>query len=126
MRLVDSRGGLVENDAELVRATQLHDRAAANALFRRYHRRVMAYCVLASGGDRSRAQDLAQETFARAFLGLRRLRHPERFAAFLFTVARNVCLTRGAQESRLLLMEMLGAGVDVAAPEPEEHCLRED
>jgi len=84
----------------LVRAAQQGDRAASRALFDRFQKGVMGYCLLSAKGDRERAKDLAQETFARAFRSLTGLTEPERFQGWLFTIAANVCRNRGEQESR--------------------------
>lgn len=60
----------------------------------------MGYCLLSAKGDRERAMDLCQETFARAFRSITGLTEPERFQGWLFTIAANVCRTRGEQEHR--------------------------
>lgn len=79
------------SQVELMQA--LHDEHAA-ALW--------TYCVRLTGGDRSRAQDVVQETLLRAWRHPRVLDQSERSArAWLFTVARNVVIddwrTRRAQ-----------------------------
>ncbi|MBI5545908.1 MAG: sigma-70 family RNA polymerase sigma factor [Deltaproteobacteria bacterium] len=84
----------------LVRAAQQGERDASRALFDRFQRSVMGYCLLSTKGDRERAMDLLQETFARAFRSLAGLSEPERFQGWLFTIAANVCRTRGFQEQR--------------------------
>ncbi|HEY3447341.1 MAG TPA: RNA polymerase sigma factor [Myxococcales bacterium] len=86
--------------AGLVRAAQEGDRAASRALFDRFQKGVMGYCLLSAKGDRERAMDLAQETFARAFRSVTGLTEPERFQGWLFTIAANVCRTRGDQEHK--------------------------
>ncbi|MGC4118333.1 MAG: RNA polymerase sigma factor [Myxococcales bacterium] len=86
--------------AGLVRAAQDGDRAGCRALFDRFQKGVMGYCLLSAKGDRERAMDLCQETFARAFRSLTGLTEPERFQGWLFTIAANVCRTRGEQEHK--------------------------
>lgn len=102
--------------AERVRASQRGDRAAASALFERYHEGVMAYCLLSTKGDRAAALDLVQETFGRAFRSLARLEDASAFKGWLFTIAANVCRSRGAADRRarqlteMAALELAGAG----------------
>jgi len=112
--------------ANLVRAAQRGNVTALRELFERNRRRVMEYCWLAAGRDRERALDLSQETFARTFSALSRLKEPESFRGFLFTVAANVCRTRGAQEARRRALEVLGLDFDVPAQEAADCCAREE
>lgn len=113
-------------NSDLVRAGQRGDADALRVLFVQYRRPVMAYCLVAAGRNRERALDLLQETFARAFGALSRLLEPEKFRGFLFTVAANVCRTRGAQEARRRVLEVLGLEIDIPAPEETEPCAREE
>jgi len=84
----------------LVRAAQGGDRRASRALFDQFQKGVMGYCLLSANQDRDRALDLTQEVFARAFRSLTGLTEPARFQGWLFTIAANVCRTRGAEEQR--------------------------
>ena len=86
--------------AALVTAAQQGERAACRELFDRHQKAVMSYCLLSANGDRERAMDLLQETFARAFRSLTGLTEPERFQGWLFTIAANVCRTQGEKEQR--------------------------
>ena len=110
----------------LVRRGQRGDPGALRELFERYQRPVMQYCSCAAGTDRERARDFAQETFGRAFAALPGLADPERFDGWLFTIAANVCRTRGAQEARRRNLELLGVDVDAPAPETVDAASRED
>ncbi len=85
--------------AELVRRGQAGEQGALRALFDRFHRNVMAFCVVATR-DRELAMDLTQDVFARAFRSLNQVRQPERFPGWLFTIAGNVCHSRVGQEIR--------------------------
>lgn len=114
------------SDVELVRGGQRGEPCALRELFERYKRPVMAYCSVATGGNREQAREFTQETFARTFAALPRLSDPERFRGFLFTVAANVCRTRGAQEARRRALEILGLEMDTPAPEGMEQCAREE
>jgi RNA polymerase sigma factor (sigma-70 family) len=72
----------------LVIAAQAGDRAAYAALIARYRETVFAY-AFARLRDREEAEDVAQETFVRAYLGLGRLRRPETWEAWMVRIARN-------------------------------------
>lgn len=67
--------------------------ATVRGLFERYYPAVCSFFVR-QGFSHEEAQDLAQETFARAFQAIGSLRHPSKTAAWLFSVAKNVSLNR--------------------------------
>ncbi len=73
------------SDEVLVRAMVAGQRGAGDALAGRYYPRVLAYLTRRLG-DRERARDLTQDAFYRAFRGLRRLRSPRLFAAWLYRI----------------------------------------
>ncbi|MBX5474987.1 MAG: sigma-70 family RNA polymerase sigma factor [Thermoleophilia bacterium] len=66
---------------------------AARALYERYASQVFRYCLRQLGG-REEAEDAVQSTFLNVFRGLKRGVVPESESAWLFTIARNVCLSR--------------------------------
>jgi RNA polymerase sigma-70 factor (ECF subfamily) len=76
--------------AALVAAAQAGDRAAFATLVERYRETVFAY-AFARTASREEAEDLAQETFVRAYQGLRGLRQPGTWEAWLMRIARNLC-----------------------------------
>ena len=67
--------------------------AATHDLYERYADRVYGFCRHRLG-SREEAEDAVQSTFLNAFRGLKRGVVPEAEAAWLFTIARNVCLSR--------------------------------
>lgn len=77
-------------DAQLVEQTRNGDNSAFGDLVRRYQGLIygLAYHRLGSFAD---AQDIAQETFIKAFRSLDQLVEPERFAPWLKTIAANEC-----------------------------------
>ena len=96
-RLADGRqadGSLADGslaDGRLVRRT-LSGRGEAYAeLVRRWTHRVLALCH-ALVRNRSVAEDLTQEAFVRAYIGLGSLKEPEKFAPWLRGIARRACL----------------------------------
>ena len=82
-------------DAELILRTGDGDRGAFEVLYRRYSRPVFGL-ALRRLGDRGRAEDAVQETFASIWRAARSYR-PERGpgAPWLYAVARNAITDRG-------------------------------
>jgi RNA polymerase sigma-70 factor, ECF subfamily len=81
-------------DGELIRRTGDGDRGAFEVLYRRYSRPVFGL-ALRRLGDRGRAEDAVQETFASIWRAARSYR-PERGpgAPWLYAVARNAIIDR--------------------------------
>ncbi|HTL28668.1 MAG TPA: sigma-70 family RNA polymerase sigma factor [Tepidisphaeraceae bacterium] len=80
------------SDAELVqRVLDSGDAESYGELVRRYQGHVygLAYSLL---GDWAEAQDIAQETFIRAYVNLGQLRDPAKFASWLRRVAFGTCM----------------------------------
>ncbi len=77
------------SDADLVAQTLAGNREAFGRLYDRYARVVRAV-VCGVTLDWPMVQDLAQETFLRAYRNLARLREPDRFGAWVVGIARQV------------------------------------
>jgi RNA polymerase sigma-70 factor (ECF subfamily) len=91
----DTMGRVTEvGDDELILRTGAGDRAAFEVLYRRYARSVFGL-ALRRLGDRSRAEDAVQETFASIWRSARSYK-PERGpgAPWLYAVARNAIVDR--------------------------------
>lgn len=73
--------------------------SARDALFRRYHPKVAAWC-LRFCRDRDAAADLAQEAMMRAHERLESFRGDSRFSTWLYTLTRRVAINRAEAESR--------------------------
>jgi RNA polymerase sigma-70 factor (ECF subfamily) len=102
--------------------------ASFEALYDAYYRRVYAY-LLGHVGDKATAEDLLQETFLRAWRHINEtpVMAPQRRAAWLFTVARNLLHDQHRRQTARTRAELLlAADVSIAATDPEEaHNLRE-
>jgi RNA polymerase sigma-70 factor (ECF subfamily) len=87
------------SDGELISRTADGDRGAFDLLYRRYSRPVFGL-ALRRLGDRGRAEDAVQETFASIWRAARSYR-PERGpgAPWLYAVARNAITDRGRARS---------------------------
>jgi RNA polymerase sigma-70 factor (ECF subfamily) len=122
----------VDADLPLVRAASAGDTEAFGELVRRYQAQVVNLArALAMRAD---AEDLAQETFIRAYRGIGRFRGESSFKTWLYRVALNVIRSHAAERSRWAPLR--GSTLDVrpgespamAAPGAgiEERLLRRD
>jgi RNA polymerase sigma-70 factor, ECF subfamily len=92
-----------EPDPQVVLAAQSGDLGAFEILVRRYQGDVwrMSFQLLR---DEHLADDIAQDTFVRAFRFMRRYRAESKFSTWLFSIARNCAmdeLRRSARRTRL-------------------------
>jgi RNA polymerase sigma-70 factor (ECF subfamily) len=87
-----TRSGGNEDEADLLRAAQGGDRAAFTELVRRYQRAVyrVAYALTRNASD---ADDLAQETFVRAWQAIGRFRVGEPVHPWLARIATNLAIS---------------------------------
>jgi hypothetical protein len=76
------------SDSQLVAAARRGDRAAFGSLLDRHERAVRAIARRLLGDEE--AEDVAQEAFLQAYLGLDRLRDPARFGSWLCAIAVNL------------------------------------
>ena len=111
------RGGptqRVDADQALVAAAQAGDADAVTALVQRYQTRIYNF-ALALTGNAADAEDLAQETFIRAFRGLHRFRGDSAFRNWLYRIAANAAHTlRGARLRRSAVWDARLEADDVA------------
>ena len=106
-------GHPVSSDGELIQRAADGDRSAFELLYRRYARPVFGL-ALRRLGDRGRAEDAVQETFASIWRAARSYR-PERGpgAPWLYAVARNAIIDRSRARN-----EPPAEAPDEASPEP--------
>lgn len=115
-----------EEDVQLVRAAQDGDRGAFGRLVERYKGSVHA-AALAIAVDRDEAQDLTQETFARALQNLPRLQEPDKFKPWLRGITHTVSqdLRRKAARERRHLEKAAHQRPDAAAAADDTLAARE-
>ena len=89
----------MDADRVLVKAAQAGDADAIDTLVRRYQVRMFNFARTLTGGDGD-AEDLAQETFIRAFRGLGRFRGESSFKNWLYRIAVNVAHTHRGRRVR--------------------------
>lgn len=94
----------VERDRTLVERCQAGDRDAFDELYHRYHRRLQRFCLHRLGEPHD-AEDVTQETFARAWKALPTFAGERRFYPWLTVIAGNLCVDTLRRRSRLTPVE---------------------
>ena len=89
----------MDPDQALVTAAQAGDTEAVDTLIRRHQARIFNF-ALALTANSADADDLAQETFVRAFRGLRRFRGESSFRNWLYRIAANAARSRHGKRAR--------------------------
>ncbi|SDU03557.1 RNA polymerase, sigma subunit, ECF family [Verrucomicrobium sp. GAS474] len=115
-----------KNDADLshapwVEAARVGDAPAQEALIRLYQQRIAGF-VYAMTGETGHVEDLSQQIFVKMVHGLPSLKEAIRFEAWLFRLARNVCLShirRRRWLGRFVAFDDVGDDYDPPAPPPE-------
>src|SRR5215212_5236988 len=79
-------------DDELVRLVRCGDEAAFEAIYDRHHRGILAFCRHMLG-SREEGEDAVQHTYAAAYRELTGTDKPIHLKAWLYTIARNRCLS---------------------------------
>lgn len=78
-------------DDYLIKRIRAGDENAAEELIRGYYPQIMRFCRWQCG-NRELAEDLAQETFFRVFRSLDQYRKKGHFKAWLYSIAKSVCI----------------------------------
>lgn len=122
------------SDAELVSQALQGSEEACRELVERYEGPVFGL-ILRMIRDRATAEDLAQETFVKAFRKLHAFDPERRFSSWLFKIAHNTTLDHlRRREVVTISLDTLGAGgeenpwkeAEDRAPSPEEMALGSD
>ncbi|TDD16987.1 sigma-70 family RNA polymerase sigma factor [Kribbella turkmenica] len=92
----------------------MDDDTAIRALYDRYRRPLFGYVLRSVGGDHQYAEDIVQETMARAWAHAAEL-DPDRAGRWLFTVARNLVIS-GRRKRAARVTEVAIEGREFAAP----------
>src|SRR5919197_3960958 len=109
-------------DSDLVAASLAGDHAAFGELADRHAPRLTALAGRLLG-DAVEAEDLTQETLLQAYLGLGRLRDPERFSSWIYGIAVNLAKMRwrSRRNGALPALDAMRlAALVAAAPSPAE------
>jgi RNA polymerase sigma-70 factor (ECF subfamily) len=80
----------VPTDEEYALGVQQGDLNDLTRLVERHHNPLIGFLYRMTGGDRTLAEDLAQETFVRVMHSIGLYQHPRPFKAWLYAIATNI------------------------------------
>ncbi|HZS44083.1 MAG TPA: sigma-70 family RNA polymerase sigma factor [Blastocatellia bacterium] len=102
------------------------DEAAFHAIFNRYSKPVLSF-IYHLLSDRSRAEELMQETFVRAYRNLGTMRADTQLSTWLFGIARNVVREavkeKYKEQRKVSLDEPVSQGLEDAQPLQDERLI---
>lgn len=113
------------SEAQLLQASVAGSKEAFGAVVRRYQGLVCAVTYSATG-DISASEELAQETFLRAWRNLRQLDDPGKFRAWLCKIARNLAYTSLRANRKGATHPLERARLPAAGPGPDEAALAKE
>ena len=122
---------MLPEERELFQRLQAGEIDAVRELFERYRARVYRVCLHYTGNAED-ARDIVQETFVRAYRGVRQFRGDSALATWLTRIAMNLCLNfrRDRRTAATLLdqrEELVRTNMPpVAPPGPEEELRRRE
>ncbi|HET7784615.1 MAG TPA: sigma-70 family RNA polymerase sigma factor [Myxococcales bacterium] len=105
------RPGCPADEAEWARAAAGGDKAAFARLVEKHKQSVFGLCFRLLGGGEE-ARDAAQETFVRAYTGIRAFDARQPFAAWVLRIARNHCIDLLRRRRPTLALSAEGRGDD--------------
>jgi RNA polymerase sigma-70 factor, ECF subfamily len=115
----------VDRDRVLVERCQSGDLKAFDSLYLHYHQRLLRFCVKRLQ-ERSEAEDVVQETFARAWRALPTFAGDRRFYPWLTVIAGNLCTDTLRRRARLTpLDETMMRTSDVGTYDIEDAVLQD-
>lgn len=86
------------SDDELVELIRSGDEKAAEELVKRYYISILRYCRWHCSSI-DKAEDLTQETFLKLFRSLPEYKEKRKFKAYLYTIARRLCIDESRKVS---------------------------
>ncbi len=113
------------DDAALVRAALAGEAYAFDAIVERHRRAVYQVCFRFVGNQED-ANDLAQDTFVRAYRALAKFRQESSLATWLYRIAVNVCLNSLAVKRPTLEPLAPERHVDTIGDRPDDPLHREE
>jgi RNA polymerase sigma-70 factor (ECF subfamily) len=106
------------DEAALVARLRTRDLRAFEELVIAYQHRVFGV-ALRMLGSRGEAEEIAQETFLRAYRALPEFRGEARLGTWLYAIASRLCLNRLASPARRLARDDPDALTEAPSPEPD-------
>lgn len=114
---------------ELIARARRGDDEAFQSIFNRYSRPVLSF-IYDMVSERDVAEELAQETFVRAYRNLGALHDPEKLSTWLFGIARNVALealrARRRDRQKVEMDDPAVLGLSDQEPLPEGQLLNKE
>ena len=114
---------------ELIARARLGEDEAFQSIFDRYSRPILSF-IYDMTGKRDVAEELAQETFVRAYKNLGALHDPEKLSTWLFGIARNCALeflrTRRRDERKVEMDDPSVLNLSNSDPLPEGELLNKE
>ena len=92
-------GLIAANDEKLIKDTLQGDNSSFGVIVQRYWSMVVAL-ALSRVGDVTEAEDIAQESFIKAYSQLNRLKDPSRFAGWLSMIVTQQCVSVFRKKAR--------------------------
>ena len=116
MTAVRTAFGMQRTDEELVALATAGDSESFNQLVGRWERQIyaLAYRVL---GREEEARDICQETFLRAFRGIKAFKGQAKFSSWLYRIALNLCRDWMRRERRTAIMTPLDTAGEPSLPD---------
>jgi len=117
-------------DKEIIEQILHGNQNAFEILVSRYQRLVYGLAVHRTRSFED-AKDVAQEVFLQAYLNLRKLKNPERFASWIYTVTIRICNRWNQRYAKTVFIGELGEEVldnlyAERIPTPDEECERDE
>ena len=110
-----------DKEGSLISKAQGGDKGAFSRLVESHEQFVHDVCCRVVG-DREDGEDLAQETFLRAYRGLKRFRSQSAFRTWLYRIAVNLCLSHKARHRPAAVSsEDLDEEMPSETPQPERR-----
>ncbi|HEX2619856.1 MAG TPA: RNA polymerase sigma factor, partial [Phototrophicaceae bacterium] len=119
---------ILQTDEALALGVQRGDKQKLTELVARHHSPLVGYLYRMTGGDRTLAEDLAQETFLRVLRGIQQYQHPRPFKPWLYALATNLArdhYKRAETRRTLPMAESLSQRLE-AEEQPEDALLADD
>lgn len=124
---LDARAQQRTEDDELIRAAQKGERAAFDALVRRYDQSVLRLALHMLGNEQD-AQDVHQEAFIKAYRHLGNFRFECSFYTWLYRIVTNLCLDqlrrrKSRREDPATVIDSSGEEMDLMANISDERAM---
>lgn len=105
------KGVKTVRDDELIKQIKQGYIEYANVLIERHYSSILRYCAWHCS-DSERAEDVTQETFFRVFRNFSHYDDEGKFRAYLYTVARHLCIDESRKQRLYTLDEEMGDSKD--------------